>query len=125
MVEGGEQDIMTTRIDIIGQNGNEGLHYMNVEFNEAGFLKNPDDWNPLVMEFIAAREHINLTPRMIDLIDYCRKIYEEEQTVPPLRVFSKMTGGDRKGSELNELFNGGPMKKIAMLGGMPQPTGCV
>lgn len=98
---------------------------MTIEYNEAGFLKNPDDWSPEVMRQIADRENITLSSRVEELVLLCRQIYEEEQTVPALRVFSKMTGGDRKGSELNKLFNGGPMKKIAMLGGLPQPTGCV
>ena len=96
-----------------------------VEFNEAGFLKNPDDWSDIVMFEIANREGISMSARMVELVELCREVYDREQTVPPIREFSKMTGGDRKGSELNELFNGGPMKKIAMLGGLPQPTGCV
>lgn len=98
---------------------------MIIEFNEAGFMRNPDDWTPEVMQVIAARENIALSDRVKELVKLCRVEYEENQTVPALRVFSKMTGGDRKGSELNKLFNGGPMKKIAMLGGLPQPTGCV
>ena len=98
---------------------------MSTEFNEAGFLKNPEDWNEDLMFEIAEREGIELTPEMVVYITSCRDFYEENQTVPPLRQFSKMHGGDRKGTRLNEVFNGGPMKKIAMLGGMPQPTGCV
>ena len=96
-----------------------------IEYNEAGFLKDPDDWNVEVMQQIADRENIILSDRVKELVDLCRLEYEENQKVPPLREFSKLTGGDRKGTHLNKLFNGGPMKKIAMLGGLPQPTGCV
>ena len=96
-----------------------------IEYNEAGFMKNPDDWTDVIMFEIANREGIKMNARMVELVELCREVYDKEQTVPALRVFSKMTGGDRKGSELNELFNGGPMKKISMLGGLPQPTGCV
>ena len=95
------------------------------EFNEAGFLLNPDDWSEEIMAFIAQREGIELTDEVIKYVKSCREFYEENATVPPLREFSKMHGGDRKGTALNKLFNGGPMKKIAMLGGLPQPTGCV
>lgn len=99
---------------------------MNKElFNEAGFLKDPDEWSEILMFEIANREGIKMDAEMVDMVRSCRAYYEENQTVPPLREFSKMHGGDRKGTRLNELFNGGPMKKIAMLGGMPQPTGCV
>lgn len=96
-----------------------------VEFNEAGFLKNPDDWSMEVMQEIADREGIHLNTEIISYVRQCRKLYFENGTVPPLREFSKLTGGDRKGTHLNKAFNGGPMKKIAMLGGLPQPTGCV
>lgn len=94
-------------------------------FNEAGFLVNPEDWSFNVMEDIAEREGIILTAEVIELVNSARNYYEENATVPPLREFSKMHGGDRKGTHLNKIFNGGPMKKIAMLGGLPQPTGCV
>lgn len=95
------------------------------EFNEAGFLKNPEDWSEDLMYDIAEREGIVLTDRMVDFILSARSYFLDNATVPPLRDFSKMHGGDRKGTVLNQLFNGGPMKKIAMLGGLPQPTGCV
>lgn len=95
------------------------------EFNEAGFLLNPNDWTEELMQFIANREGIELTDDVKKYVFSCREYYSENQSVPPLREFSKMHGGDRKGTELNKIFNGGPMKKIAMLGGLPQPTGCV
>ena len=101
------------------------IDFMSVEFNEAGFLKNPDDWSPEVMQFIADREGITVTSEIMSYVSSCREYYNENQSVPPLREFSKMHGGDRKGTQLNKVFNGGPMKKIAMLGGLPQPTGCV
>jgi tRNA 2-thiouridine synthesizing protein E len=94
-------------------------------FNEAGFLVDPSLWSEDLMYEIAKREGIELTHEMRDYVIACRKYYDEKATVPPLREFSKMHGGDRKGTHLNKLFNGGPMKKIAMLGGLPQPTGCV
>lgn len=94
-------------------------------FNEAGFLKNPDNWSPEIMQFIADREDITLTDDIIMYVKSCREQYEVNATVPPLREFSKLHGGDRKGTHLNKIFNGGPMKKIAMLGGLPQPTGCI
>ena len=98
---------------------------MTIEYNEAGFMKNPDEWDEIVMHTIANRENIALSAEMVELILSCRTEYETNQAVPPLREFSKLHGGDRKGTHLNELFNGAPMKKIAMLGGLPQPTGCV
>jgi len=94
-------------------------------FNEAGFLKDPNEWSEDLMFEIAEREGIELNHEMVYLITSARDEYERNQTVPPLRVFAKMHGDDRKGTKLNTMFNGAPMKKIAMLGGLPQPTGCV
>ena len=96
-----------------------------VEFNEAGFLKNPDDWNMILMQEIADRESITLTSEVIGYVKLARKLYFENGTVPVLRDFSKLTGGGRKGEHFNKHFHGGTMKKIAMLGGLPQPTGCI
>ena len=96
-----------------------------IEFNEAGFLIHPEDWNEDLMFEIADKEGINLTTEMVVLICAARDEYEKTQTVPPLRVFAKQHGDDRKGTFLNKLFNGAPMKKIAKLGGLPMPTGCV
>lgn len=95
------------------------------KYNEAGFLIDPNEWSEITMHEIANREGINLNSDMVALILSCKEEYEKNQKVPPLREFSKLHGGDRKGKFLNELFNGAPMKKIAMLGGLPQPTGCV
>lgn len=96
-----------------------------IEYNAAGFLKDPTVWTEDLMFEIADREGITLNSEMVILICSARDEYEKNQTVPPLRNFAKMHGDDRKGTHLNKLFNGAPMKKIAMLGGLPQPTGCV
>jgi len=96
-----------------------------IKFNSAGFLENPDDWNMDIMYKIAEREGITLTNEVIGYIKLARKLYFETGTVPVLRDFSKLTGGDRKGKHFDKYFRGGTMKKISMLGGLPMPTGCV
>lgn len=95
------------------------------EFNAAGFLVNREDWTKDIMLAIAFREGIEMTTKVEEYVTLARKLFIENGTVPALREFSKMTGGDRKGSHFNKIFHGGTMKKIAMLGGLPQPTGCV
>ena len=95
------------------------------KYNEAGFLIDPHMWSEIVMHEIANREGIELTEEKIKYILSAREEYEKNQVVPPLREFSKLHGGDRKGKFLQTLFDGGVMKKICMLGGLKQPTGCV
>ena len=96
-----------------------------IEYNEAGFMKNPEEWTNEIMHEIANREDIYLTEEIIGYVTSARTYYSDHQVVPPIREFSKLHGGDRKGTQLQKLFKGGVMKKIAMLGGLPQPTGCV
>ena len=96
-----------------------------VEVDTEGFLINRSDWTEEVMEGLAHADDVELTSDMKEMILLARQMYETDGTVPPLRVFSKATGGDRKGTHLNEMFNGAPMKKIAKWGGLPKPTGCV
>ena len=58
-------------------------------------------------------------------IDKAREMYSKSGTVPAVRIFAKEFGMDRKASKLYEVFESGPMKKIAKYGGLPKPTGCV
>jgi len=98
---------------------------LGVEFDAEGFLVDRDDWSREIMAAIAEDAGIDLTDEIIGYVETARTMFEEDQTVPPIRKFSKATGGDRKGTHLNEIFHGAPMKKIARLGGLPKPTGCV
>ena len=98
---------------------------MNLKVDGDGFLIDRDDWNEEVMHELAEMKGLKLTEDMVELVHKVRAMYEAEGMVPPLRVFSKATGGDRKGTHLNKLFNGGPMKVLARVGGLPKPTGCV
>jgi TusE/DsrC/DsvC family sulfur relay protein len=95
------------------------------KYNEAGYLIDSHMWSEITMHEIANREGINLNAEMIKYILSARELYEQNGTVPVLREFSKIHGGDRKGKIFDPLFHGGTMKKISMLGGLPQPTGCV
>ena len=96
-----------------------------LEVDGDGFLVNRDVWNSDVMYALARGDGVEITSEMEEMILLARQMYEADGVVPPLRVFSKATGGDRKGTHLNEMFNGAPMKKIAKWGGLPKPTGCV
>lgn len=98
---------------------------MSVERDGDGFLVNMNDWSRDVMLEMAEEDGFTITEEIEGYIMKAREMYDEDQTVPPLRVFSKATGGDRKGTHLNKAFSGGPMKVIAKYGGLPKPTGCV
>ena len=91
-----------------------------------GFLVNRDDWSEDVMYQLAARDGMSLKQEHIMYIRKAREMYEDDGTVPPIRIFAKAVGiKDRKAKELYALFETGPMKRICKWGGLPKPTGCV
>jgi len=90
-----------------------------------GFLLNRDDWSEIVMHELARLDGLGLTDEHIKYILAAREIFDEAGTVPPIRVFAKQFGMDRKAKELYDLFEKGPMKRIAKYGALPKPTGCV
>lgn len=98
---------------------------MKLNVDGDGFLINRDDWSKELMYDLAKLKALELNEEMIGYVDQVREMYDNDGVVPPLRVFSKATGGDRKGTHLNKLFNGGPMKVLACISGLPKPTGCV
>jgi len=98
---------------------------LGVQLDAEGFLVNRDDWSKEIMSAIAEDVGIDLTDEIVDYVFKAREMFEADQTVPPIHTFSKATDGDRKGTHLNKIFNGASMKKIACLGELPKPTGCV
>jgi tRNA 2-thiouridine synthesizing protein E len=66
-----------------------------------------------------------ITDEIKTYIDKARDMFNQTGTVPAVRTFAKEFGMDRKATKLYEVFESGPMKKIAKYGGLPKPTGCV
>lgn len=96
----------------------------NIETDDEGFLKNPDDWNASIAEAIAREAGIDhLTDRHWQVINFMRKRYLEEGTAPSIRSLGKQSGVPIK--ELYQLFPKGPAKLAARIGGIPKPRGCI
>mgnify|MGYP002855123556 FL=1 len=98
---------------------------MDVARDGDGFLINIDDWSEDVMYQMAESDGMEITEEIKTYIDKAREMYAESGTVPAVRNFAKEFNMDRKASKLYEVFQSGPMKKIAKYGGLPKPTGCV
>jgi tRNA 2-thiouridine synthesizing protein E len=94
-----------------------------VEFDEEGFLNDPDDWTPELGKSIAAALGLDLTDRHWDVIRFLRIEYTEAGSAPTLRRISKAGGISTK--ELYALFPGGPAKIAAKIAGLHKPTGCI
>lgn len=98
---------------------------MELNVDGDGFLKVMSDWTPDVMHQLATQDGVTLNDEHIKYIMSARELYDDYQTVPVIREFAKHHGMDRKAQPLYDLFETGPMKRIAKYGGMPKPTGCV
>lgn len=96
---------------------------MNVDGD--GFLVDMNDWTLTTMRELAELDGVTLTDEHIKYILSARDWYEEKQVVPTIREFAKYHGMDRAAKPLYDLFETGPMKRIAKYGGLPKPTGCV
>lgn len=96
---------------------------VNVEFDNDGFMANPNAWTPEIGEAIAAREDIALTDRHWVVINFARKVFEEKGEAPTLRRITKTTDVNTK--EIYQLFPGGPAKMAAKISGLGKPTGCI
>lgn len=94
-----------------------------VEFDEEGFLTNPDDWNRDLAKAIAEREGLELTDRHWVVIEFNRASFAESGEAPTLRRITKLTDVNTK--ELYALFPGGPAKLAAKVSGLGKPTGCI
>ena len=90
-----------------------------------GFLINTSDWSEEVMYEMAKSDDMEITEEIKTYINKAREMFNETGTVPAVRIFAKEFGMDRRASKLYEVFESGPMKKIAKYGGLPKPTGCV
>ncbi len=98
----------------------------NLNVDGEGFLVDRNDWSETVMHQLAVADGMQLNEEHVQYIRKARDMYEQDGTVPPIRIFAKAVGiKDRKAKELYDLFETGPMKRICKWGGLPKPTGCV
>ena len=95
-----------------------------VEFDEEGFMTNPDDWNKDIAMVLAKDIGIDeLTDRHWTVIDFSRADFADKGEAPTLRRITKEGGVPTK--ELYQLFPKGPAKKVALVSGLGKPTGCI
>jgi tRNA 2-thiouridine synthesizing protein E len=95
-----------------------------VEFDEEGFMVDPDDWTREIAQVLAQEEGIDpLSDRHWQVIEFSRSDYQERGEAPTLRRITKIGGVPTK--ELYQLFPNGPAKKVARISGLSKPTGCV
>lgn len=95
----------------------------NVEFDQDGFMVDPQAWTPEIADAIAQSVNIELTDRHWIVINFAREEFEAKGEAPTLRRITKTTPVNTK--ELYKLFPGGPAKIAAKISGLGKPTGCI
>ena len=97
----------------------------NVQVNEEGYMTDPTEWTKEIAVEIAKEEGLaELTPAHWKIIGYARqKASENSGAAPTLRTITSNAGVTTK--ELFTLFPKGPAKKVARIGGLGKPEGCV
>ena len=94
------------------------------EFDDEGYMGDPNDWTPDIAEVLAREEGIDeLTGEHWKIIDYCRQHATESGAAPTLRQITSNTDVTTK--ELFALFPKGPAKKVAKISGLGKPEGCI
>jgi len=95
-----------------------------VDFDDEGFMTDPDDWNREIAKALAKEMGIaSLTELHWKVIDFCRADYKARGEPPTLRRITKVGGVPTK--DLYRLFPKGPAKKVARIAGLGKPTGCI
>jgi tRNA 2-thiouridine synthesizing protein E len=95
-----------------------------IEFDEEGFMVNPDEWTKEVAAVLAEETGIEtLTEGHWRVIEFSRSDFAEKGEAPGLRRITKASGVPTK--ELYQLFPKGPAKKVARISGLGKPHGCI
>lgn len=95
-----------------------------IEFDDDGFMANPQDWDETVAEALATDLGITaLSDGHWRVIRFCREDYATQGDAPTLRRITKVGGVPTK--ELYKLFPKGPAKKVAYVSGLKKPSGCI
>lgn len=96
-----------------------------IEATSSGYLVDQQDWSRGLAERIASLEHIELSQRHWDLIDYLRDEYfSNNQSTPSTRAILKAMGerwGERvEQNALYDLFPLDPSKQGGRIAGLPE-----
>lgn len=103
------------------------------DFDGEGFLRQPQQWTPELAQAIAAclswSQGRGLSEEHLQVIDCCRRFYQQYQRMPTTRVFVKYLGqtlGPDWASSLRlmHLFPDTPMRWLAICAGLPKPPNC-
>jgi len=108
------------------------LNETSYPLDAEGYLEDLNQWNSEIAEAFAESIDLALTESHWELIHLMRKFYQEFDLSPAMRPFIKYItlhlGADKgKSIYLMQLFpgDGSPVKRIALIAGLPKPDNCL
>ncbi len=90
--------------------------------NDEGFMTDFKQWNKQVGEALAQENHIDLSPRHWQVIDYIQDEYRKES---PLSIRKVGKSGVVDIKEFYALFPNAPLKTATKIAGVPKPASCI
>ncbi len=106
------------------------LEGREIELDKNGNLAQLSDWSPVVAEYLAQEEDLELSDAHWEVLNVLRDFYLEYQLSPAMRVFVKQVSlklGPDKGRSiyLMQLFPPSPAKIASKIAGLPRPDNCL
>lgn len=96
----------------------------DIEFDNDGFMVDPDLWNNDVACAIADEEGIDeMTEDHWKVVNFIREHWKENDLAPTVRLLCKESGVSVR--EVYKLFTSGPARGACRIAGLPKPEGCV
>jgi len=104
---------------------NEG-HQLQID--SEGYLVDPDSWDKVVAEQLAAGEQVELEKEHWQVIDFMRRYYEDHQVAADARFVIKFMAeemglGRQARNHLFKLFPYGYVQQACKIAGMKRPRG--
>ncbi len=100
----------------------ETLLHEEIEVNAEGYLKNMDQWTPILAREIATGENIELTDKHFEVLNWLRA-KQKEGVQLSIRKLGNSGIVDIK--QFYQLFPGGPLKISSKFAGIPKPASCI
>ncbi|MGD8719915.1 MAG: TusE/DsrC/DsvC family sulfur relay protein [Candidatus Zixiibacteriota bacterium] len=96
----------------------------SLEFDNDGFMVEPDLWNDEVAAAIAAEEGIDeMSEEHWKIVNFIREYWKEHDLAPAVRLICQEAGVSVR--QIYKLFTAGPARGACRVAGLPKPDGCV
>ncbi len=103
-----------------------------ITLDDEGYLQDLNQWHEAVASYLAEELHLALTEEHWALIRLIREYYAAFDHSPAMRPFIKyirlnLDPDKAKSAYLMKLFpgEGSPVKRVALLAGLPKPDNCL